>query len=190
MPPRLMQAMFAMSVIGLSWLAMMAVHEIGHVLHALVSGGSVVRVILHPLAISRTDVAPNPHPQFVAWGGACWGTLIPLGLWLLVRWLAPKYAFLAAFFAGFCLIANGLYLAADSFTGVGDGGDLLSHGAAAWQLLLFGVPATIAGFWLWHGLGPRLGLGLPVGDLTWRLAIIATVAFVAVVAAESRLSSS
>ena len=50
---------------ALSWLAMMIVHEFGHVLHAWFSGANVVKVVLHPLAISRTDVAPNPHPLFV-----------------------------------------------------------------------------------------------------------------------------
>jgi hypothetical protein len=56
-------------LVALSWLAMQAVHEFGHMLHAWLSGGRVVQVVLHPLAISRTDVEPNPSPQFVVWGG-------------------------------------------------------------------------------------------------------------------------
>jgi len=143
---------------GLSWLAMMALHELGHVVHALASGGQVERVVLHPLGISRTDVSPNPHPQFVAWGGAIWGALIPLAALLASKFVAPSYAHLARFFAGFCCLANGLYLAVGSFARVGDAGDLLRHGAARWQLWLFGVPVSILGLWLWHGLGPWVGL--------------------------------
>lgn len=146
--------MFAL-LVAFSWLAMMTVHELGHVLHAWASGGTVTGVVLHPLAISRTDVSPNPHPQFVAWGGAIWGSLLPLALWLAMRATAPRYAYVARFFAGFCLLSNGLYLSVGSFEGVGDAGDLLRHGAARWQLLLFGVPASALGLWLWHGLGPR-----------------------------------
>src|SRR5262249_32932220 len=99
---------------------MMAVHEFGHVLNAMLSGGRVERVLLHLLAIARTDVSANPHPQFVAWGGAIWGTAIPLVLLAIVRIAARQYAYLAAFFAGFCCLANGLYLGAGSFGGVGD----------------------------------------------------------------------
>ncbi len=146
-----------MLLVPLCWLAMMATHELGHVLHAWASGGRVERVLLHPLAISRTDVAPNPHPQFVAWGGAIWGTLIPLGLWGIVRCFAPAYAPWAGFFAGFCCLANGLYLLIGSIDGVGDAGDLLRHGAARWTLWLLGIPLSLVGLWLWHRLGPGLG---------------------------------
>lgn len=146
-------------LLGLSWLAMMAIHELGHVLHAVASGARVERVVLHPLAISRTDVSPNPHPQFVAWGGAVWGTILPLALWGVTYVATPRHAYLAAFFAGFCCLANGLYLAVGSVDGVGDAGDLLRHGAARWQLWLFGLPVSLLGLWVWHGLGPRFGFG-------------------------------
>jgi hypothetical protein len=141
---RAQQVLLVILVIAISWLAMMAVHELGHVVHAMVSGGQVERVVLHPLAISRTDVSPNPHPLFVAWGGAVWGTLLPLALFAVVRVAAPKNSYLAAFFAGFCCLANGLYLAAGSFGRVGDAGDLLRHGAQQWQLWLACPSACLA----------------------------------------------
>ena len=53
-----------------AWLAMLAVHEAGHVLHAAATGGKVVRVELPLLGFSQTHVAPNPRPAVVAWGGA------------------------------------------------------------------------------------------------------------------------
>lgn len=167
-----------------SWLAMMAVHELGHVLHAWLSGGAVERVVLHPLAISRTDVSPNPHPQFVAWGGAIWGTAVSLGLWGGMHFAARKNAYLARFFAGFCCLANGLYLAAGSFNGVGDAGDLLRHGAARWQLWLFGVPASILGLWLWHGLGRSFGLGPDGAPIDARVVIGLAVFLVMLVAVQ------
>ena len=42
---------------ALSWFVMMAVHELGHVVGALATAGSIERVILSPLTISRTDVS-------------------------------------------------------------------------------------------------------------------------------------
>ncbi len=58
---RFQQALFMASVLVLSWLAMMAVHELGHASGALESGGSVTRVVRYPLAILRTDLSPNPR---------------------------------------------------------------------------------------------------------------------------------
>ena len=64
---RFHQLIFVASLLALSWFAMMAVHELGHVVGALVTGGVVERVVLHPLTISRTDVSPNPEPSIVVW---------------------------------------------------------------------------------------------------------------------------
>ena len=162
---RAWQVLLIVAVLGLSWLGMMAVHELGHILNAWLSGGRVVRVVLHPLAISRTDVTPNPHPQFVAWGGAVLGTLGPLAMLAIGRLVIPRYSYLLAFFAGFCCLANGLYLAIGSFAAIGDAGDLLRHGAPRWELIFFGVPFSVLGLWLWNGLGRHFGFGTAAGNV-------------------------
>ncbi len=182
---RTSQLILVAATLGFSWLAMMAVHEAGHVLHARTSGGHVERVVLHPLAISRTDVDPNPRPLFVGWGGPIWGCLIPLALWGLVHWLARPHAYLARFFAGFCLIANGAYLAAGSLMPDGDdAGTILRHGGQQWQLIAFGLLASAAGLYLWNGLGPRFGLGTARGRVDGRAAAGMILAFVLLVALE------
>lgn len=155
---RIFQILLIASLLASSWLGMMIVHEAGHVLHAWLSGGTVTRVVLGPLIISRTDVQPNPHPLFEVWGGPVWGCLIPVVVWLIARWRSVSWAYLAAFFAGFCLIANGCYLGVGVFDRVGDAGDLLRHGGAAWTLILFGIAAVVSGLWLWNGLGVHFGL--------------------------------
>ncbi len=169
------QAVLVGSTLLFSWLAMQAVHESGHVLHALFSGGAVEKVVLHPLDISRTDVRPNPRPLFVAWGGAVWGCVIPLVVLGVSRVVGWRYWYLPAFFAGFCLIANGAYLGAGSFIGAGDAGDLLRHGAPQWSLVLFGLIMSALGLRLWHGLGPYFGLGPARGRVDRRAAVAMTV---------------
>lgn len=136
---------------------MQAVHELGHVAGAWVTGGKVACVVLHPLTISRTDLADNPHPLSVVWAGPVLGVLFPLLLWAITTRVRPHEAFLARFFAGFCLLANGLYIGIGAFDRVGDCGEMLKHGSALWQLWLFGALVTPGGLLLWHGLGPHFG---------------------------------
>jgi hypothetical protein len=147
-----------------SWLAMMAVHEAGHVLHAWGTGGRVVRVELPLVGFSRTDVLPNPRPTVVAWGGAIWGCVIPLTAWALCPRRARRVRTALQWFAGFCLIANGLYLGVGWVDRVGDAGDLLRHGTPAWSLVGFGVIASGGGLYLWHRLGARPTAGLSAGS--------------------------
>jgi Peptidase M50B-like len=141
------------------WLGMQAVHEFGHVLGAWLTGATIVRVVLHPLTISRTDLAGNPHPLVVAWAGPVMGVAIPLLFWMIAAAKRLSGAFVVRFFAGFCMIANGLYIGLGSFGHVGDCGDMLRHGSEQWHLWLFGVLAAPLGLWLWHGIGPHFGLG-------------------------------
>src|SRR5208337_624939 len=66
---RLHQVLLIGTFLPLCWMAMMAVHELGHVVAAVATGGKVEKVVLHPLMISRTDVSPNPSPLIVVWAG-------------------------------------------------------------------------------------------------------------------------
>jgi hypothetical protein len=170
---RFHQTLLIFSTFAFSWLAMMAVHELGHIINGSLSGGRISRVVLHPLVFSRTDFSENPHSLFTAWGGGLWGIAIPLIVWAVFRRYFKRCAFLAAFFLGFCSIANGAYLAGGSFFPAGgdDAGVILQHGGAVWQLLLFGIPAVAAGLWFWNGLGPHFGFGQAHGivdrSATW-----------------------
>ena len=108
---RFHQLLFAVSLVALSWLAMMAFHELGHVVGATVTGGSIERVVLQPFTISRTDVSPNPHPGTVVWLGPVVGCLLPLALFAIVPRHLTVLHNVTRFFSGFCLIANGCSLA-------------------------------------------------------------------------------
>ena len=150
---RLHQFVFVVSLITLCWLAMMAVHEFGHVVGAMATGGIVERVVLHPLTISRTDVTPNPHPAIVVWLGPVLGCLIPAAIWLSIPRRYFNVRNIALFFTGFCLLANGTYIAIGSFDRVGDCGVMLRHGSPLWTLLLFGAVTIPTGLYVWHRLG-------------------------------------
>ena len=131
----------------------------GHILGAWATGAQVERVVLHPLTISRTDVSENRHPLVVTWMGPGFGVAAPVALWLTAMFARMPGAFVVRFFAGFCLIANGGYLAFGSLQRIGDCRTLLIHGAPLWSLILFGAVAMPLGLALWNGAGPDFGLG-------------------------------
>ena len=162
---RLHQGILIVSTVLGSWLGMQAVHEFGHVLGAWLTGGVVAKVVLNPLTISRTDLAHNPRPLIVVWAGPVVGILLPLVAWAIAAGLRMPGAFLLRFFAGFCLIANGAYIAGGSFDRIGDCGEMLRHGAELWQLWLFGVVCVPVGLWLWHRQGTHFGLGSAEGQV-------------------------
>jgi hypothetical protein len=163
---RLHQTVLITSTVVASWLAMQAVHEAGHVAAALLTGGKVAKVVWHPLTISHTDLAYNPSPLIVVWAGPVVGVLLPLGLWGIAAWWRMPGAFVLRFFAGFCLVANGCYIAGGSLDGIGDCGEMLRHGTPIWALWLFGAVTGPAGFLLWHRQGPHFGLGPAQGKVS------------------------
>ncbi len=126
---------------------------------AWVSGGTVVDIDLHPLRISHTFVQPNPIPVVVVWAGPIIGVFLPLLLWIVLRrvWRLKKYLF--RFFAGFCLIANGVYLGSVGIEAVGDARDLVQLGVPLWTMFAFAAFTVPAGFFLWNGQGKNFGIG-------------------------------
>lgn len=77
--------LYSTATVLLCWLLMQAVHELGHVLGAWITGGQVVAVDLHPLRISQTIVDPNPHPVVVVWSGPLFGVSFPLLVWAVCQ---------------------------------------------------------------------------------------------------------
>ena len=183
MKDHLYQFVLIASTLGSCWLGMQIAHELGHVLTAYATGETVSKVALHPLIISRTDVSHDRHPLLVIWGGPAIGSLLPLVLLAVAKSLRCGLFYLFQFFAGFCLIANGVYLGVGSFGGVGDAGDLLRHGSPQWTLIAFGLVCTPAGLWLWNGLGPHYGLGNSKGEVDrravrWAIGLVLTIVVV------------
>jgi hypothetical protein len=134
---RFHQGILIASFVPLCWLGMMATHELGHVLAGWSTGGTVTKVVLHLLAISRTDVDPNPKPLIVVWAGPISGILLPLLMWCVFHFARLPGAYMPRFFAGFCLIANGAYIGVGSFDGIGDAGEMMRNGSPTWSLWLF-----------------------------------------------------
>lgn len=137
-----------------SWYGMMAIHELGHCVAAWLTGGVVEKVHFPLLGFSQTFYHENPHPLAVAWAGAAGGAVFAASLLGLSRYVGALSQQALRYFAGFSLIANGLYLGLGGFDRVGDCAELLNHGAKLWQLVAFGIGATTLGMYSWHRMGP------------------------------------
>ena len=98
---------------------------------------------------------------------------------------SPRFGWL---FRRCVLIANGLYLGVGSFYRIGDAGDLLRHGAAAWQLWLFGAASVPLGLWLWNGTGPTFGFGFARGHVSRRATWICATLAMAIAALQIAVS--
>lgn len=133
---------------------MMALHEAGHCAGAWLSGGAVDSVDLPLIGFSQTHYDENPHPLFTTWAGPIGSAVAAIALMGLARALHGVARHALLFFAGFSLIANGLYLGLGGFDQAGDCGDLLRNGASLWQLVAFGLISTASGFYAWHRMGP------------------------------------
>jgi len=182
---RLPQILLIVTFIGFSWLAMQVVHEAGHVLVARLTGAEVTKVALHPLIMSRTDVAENPHPLAVVWGGPLVGSLLPLLLFALAAAFRAPGVYLFRFFAGFCLIANGVYIGVGRFLAEGaDPWVMTENGSPRWVLVVFGAVAFPVGLYLWHRQGSHFGLGDAKGSVNTRAAFISAGLFLALTGAE------
>src|SRR5262245_3665802 len=139
---RAQQILLIITFIAFSWLAMQVVHEAGHVIVAGMTGAEVINVVLHPLVISRTDIGKNPHPLAVVWGGPLIGTILPLLAFGLAEVCRLPGVYLFRFFAGFCLVANGVYIGTGWL--LADEADpwvMTKNGSPVWLLVIFGLAA-------------------------------------------------
>jgi hypothetical protein len=142
----------------------------------------VARVILHPLTISRTDLIENPSPLVVVWSGPIFGAVAPLMIWAIAAALSSPGAFVLRFFAGFCCVANGLYVGVGSFGRIGDCAEILRHGSDLWQLWLFGGLTVPVGLWLWDGQSRHFGVGPAKVQVDRGVAYFSLLAFIALLA--------
>jgi hypothetical protein len=182
---RLTQGLLIVTFILFSWLGMQAVHEAGHVLMARMTGGEVVKVGLHPLIISHTDLGENPHPLAVVWGGPVVGSALPLLAFAFASVCRLPGVYLFRFFAGFCLVANGVYIGIGWLLAQGaDPWVMIDNGSPKWVLVLFGLLTAPLGLYLWHRQGPHFGLGSGNGNVSLRAALVSSALFLGLAGGE------
>ena len=155
-------------LIGATVNLMLLTHELGHVLAAWLTGGTVVRTNLLPWVLPYTLVIPNPAPQGVAWGGMIFGGGLPLIVWLISRFYASAKSVGFAWVAGGCLLANGCYLTFGGHESLTDTGQLRSLGWPEWLLGAIGLAIAIPGYALSRTATISLSQQVTKGQIHWR----------------------
>ncbi|MEZ6122951.1 MAG: hypothetical protein R3C49_07220 [Planctomycetaceae bacterium] len=130
------------ALLTLSWSVMAVTHECGHLLCGWCCGGTLKAADLRPWHLPFSIFDPDPHPLMTAWGGPILGVLIPVLMAAAIRHR------IATLIAGFCVLANGLYLATAWLTGDRylDTAQLLLHGASPVSIAVFCVITITTGY--------------------------------------------
>lgn len=181
---RIEQAILIIAFLGFSWLAMQAVHELGNVVGAWLTQGEVIKVALHPCIISRTDLGHNPSPLVVVWAGPIIGSSFPLLAFVLAKVCRSPGVYLFRFFAAFCLIANGVYIAFGPAEGGADTGVMMQYGSSRWIMVVFGLLTAPLGLYLLHRQGPHFGFGEARGKVNREAVVVSVVLLLALAGLE------
>jgi len=116
-----------------AWCVMLLAHEAGHLLGGYLSGATLREFELRPWKLPYSLHNPNPHPLITLWAGPVLGVVGPL--LVLAIWSTA----VTRLIAGFCLLANGVYLAVGGLTGDRflDTAQLLEAGASPLAIGLY-----------------------------------------------------
>ncbi len=144
----LLSAAWLLVRLAWGWELMLLTHEIGHLIAAGCTGAVVLQSNLLPWVLPCTLIEQNPHPHVVAWGGITSGVGIPIVIWGVLTWLQRPAAATGAGLAGFCLLANGAYLAAGGGESLTDTGVLRALGWSNGLLIVVGLVLAVPGYWL------------------------------------------
>lgn len=162
----LKSALLILGSFAFAYNASTVLHELGHAIGHWIGGGTVGRLIIHPLSWSYCiPESMSEYSNLTTWGGVVFGSVMGLLLVTVVwRWRGPYVVF--AFMTGaVACLHNGFYLIFDFLTNSGgDATDLISGGTPsvlilAVGFLTLGIGSVLAGMCL-RLIGIRLSDGV------------------------------
>ncbi|HBC89185.1 MAG TPA: hypothetical protein DCZ94_19775 [Lentisphaeria bacterium] len=132
-----------LSVIAIGWFPLQLLHEAGHIISCKFNGGTVHKIAFHFNVFTETIREGSAHPVIDIWMGPIVGIILPLLLLLIPAKKDIKE--ILVLFCAVCLIGNGLYIGLGWLCDGGDGWELIRYKVNLFWLILFGLPATVAG---------------------------------------------
>lgn len=141
-------SLFLLAMLVWAWLLTLWTHELGHVIGALLTGSTVQRVVLHPLAFSRTDVHPIHNPLVVVWAGPIGGCVFGALVSILLSASRKQLVTVALLTSGLCWLVNAVYIGVGAVVPIADARAMVDFGSPRWMLAAFGLVVGIPGYLL------------------------------------------
>lgn len=171
------------------WGLMLVLHEVGHCATALLTGGQITATDLRPGIPGHTLVNPDPQPDLVVWGGFLSGCGVPALIWAVCVGLRLPLRVEAQSLTGFCLLANGAYLAAGGSESLTDTGVLLQLGWSWPLLIVISLGLAVPGYALLRHAFRQWLAGLRHAQNLWRSLLVRGLLFVLWVSLQAALTN-
>jgi hypothetical protein len=165
-------------VMGISVFAFNAstiVHELGHALTVIATGGKFGFIEVTPFSWSYAHYIFAPEPMATSWGGILWSVIFGL-LAFFVPWVAKsRLSFIGVLLAISSLAGEGTYLLVGTVFHVGDPASLLGQGVPPLALIVIGSLLLLLCFPLILPLGTLLDVGKGKNKLMTTVAVVSPI---------------
>lgn len=137
--PRVLSIIMLLAV---AWCVMTLTHEMGHIVGGWCSGAQLTSAELRPWRLPYSLFSPNPYPLVTLWSGLVLGVALPV---LAAKLISSDGMW---FVAGFCMLANGSYIALAWMSGDRflDTAQLLEHGAHPASIAVYCLTTILCGY--------------------------------------------
>ncbi len=135
------------------------IHEFGHGINVLATGGSIGRISISPLSWSYISYAGGGEARATTWGGFLWETILPLLIFLGLWCIKSRASFWALLLAMVALATTAIYMLVGAFLDIGDAGFLVRVGLPTWPFVAIGAGLLLLCLLLALPLGTLLGIG-------------------------------
>gem|GEM_PF-2659316 len=152
-------ATYLLGIFLLAHMASIIIHEFGHVLNGVATGGKFDHIEFSVLGWSRAFLAHHGEPRAVSWGGVQWACTVSLFGFLLCWTFRSRAVLFFLVLTIKTFAASGQYLMVGLFTGEGDGAHLAMMGVSKPILIIIGSALLLVVFPISGLTGPLLGLG-------------------------------
>ncbi len=105
-----------------------ALHELGHVVGALATGGHPHSLVLHPFSTSSVEVSPDPRPLVTYGAGVLAPPVVGLALFRALRHVQAPVLLPVLLIPSIAWASSGLYLVVGAALQVGDAAVLMQTG--------------------------------------------------------------
>ncbi len=134
-------------------------HELGHALAVIATGGEVSFIEVSPFSWSYTHYISDPEPMATSWGGFLWGTMIGVFTFLILWIVRSRLSLFGAVFAVTSLAYAGIYMLVGAVLRIGDSAALMWMGIPQAVLIAIGGMLLLLVLPLILPLGVLLGIG-------------------------------